>query len=147
MNPSDLMGRESSNRSMHIHFTESSLASRISLHHYCITFNISFEKIELYRQCVFSCNCRISPASAAFLHGFCGIKRQESFFVLLCIPVMPEYECISPRPFMHFFSSFSYLTHARYKCLIRHAFCAEKREAIHSKNPGNFRLKLSGFSI
>ncbi len=69
------------------------------------------DKIELYPWCVFSCGFRISPASAAFLHGLCGTKRQDSFFVLLCIPGMPEYECISPRPFMPCCSSFSDLTH------------------------------------
>ena len=110
--------------------------------HTCMRPSFLTDEIKLYPQCVFPCDCSSSTASAAFLHGFCGSERQESFFVLLCIPVMPEYECISRRPFMHCFSSFSYFTHAQYKCFNQACFkCFRERQ--RKRDTGLFCLVLS----
>ena len=106
---------------------------RYSRAHTCMRPSFLTDKIDLYPQCVFSCDCCSSPASAVLLHAFCGSERQESFSVLLFILVMPEHEWISPRPFMHSFCSFLYLPHAQYKSLNQACLCVlYRRKERHS---------------
>ena len=57
--------------------------------HTCMRPSFLTVKIELYPQCVFSCDCSSSPASVAFLHGFCGSEghhmHNTNVAILACV--------------------------------------------------------------
>ena len=71
--------------------------------HTCMRPSFLTDKIELYPQCVFFCDCSSSR------------KNRFARFLLFTL-LIPEHEWISPRPLMHSFCSFLSSPHAQYKC-------------------------------
>ena len=80
---------------------------RYSRAHTCMRSAFLTDKIDLYPQCVFSCDCSSSPASAAFGLDSVVVRGKNRFerFLLFTL-LMPEHEWISPRTFMHSLFSF-----------------------------------------
>jgi hypothetical protein len=105
---------------------------RYSRAHTCMRSAFLTDKIDLYPQCVFSCDCSSSPASAAFGLDSVVVRGKNRFerFLLFTL-LMPEHEWISPRPLKHSFCSFLNSPHTQYKCCNPACLCVRiqpKRE-------------------